>query len=202
MGEVIAAPNFRISLMASVALHAAVIVALAYRIAVRHEIVPIGVEITFPADRLAAPGPLSEAKPMKVKRAATPVLESKPEIKVEESAAVESTPTAPAVTGPAGKADGQAVSALERYKYELRLYLESRLIYPESAKRLRQTGTVMVRFKVAGDGSFGEPEIVAKSPAESLNRAAVELIRRAASFKALPEGQSEIQLTLPIEYFL
>jgi protein TonB len=118
--------------------------------------------------------------------------------------AAQSIATTAVNQGPAGRADGAIVSALDRYKYELRLFLESRKIYPESAKRLRQTGTVIVEFKVSPQGELKDVNVSQASSSEVLNRAALDLVKRASSFKPFPKELqiSELQLKLPIEYVL
>ena len=191
----------RWTVVISAALHAALFVALAMQIA-KTEIVPIGVEVQY------LDGARKAAK-------AEPEVRHQPVVRtqVKEKGEIKAAPVQPAAEtgattvtdqGPAGKADGAIVSALERYKYELRLFLESRKIYPESAKRLRQTGTVIIEFKVSPAGTLTDVNVSQASKSEVLNRAALDLVKRASSFKPFPKELqlSELQLKLPIEYVL
>ena len=192
------------TLMASAVLHAGVFAFLLVR-GPMSERVPIGVEIQYGSPASVRPSLNDEISALKPK--------SKPRVRKEK---VEAAPTAaqlsqPATNasasvqdGPAGRADGVVVSELERYKYELRQYLESRKIYPEHAKRLRQTGTVVVKFKVSAAGELQDVQLNQATSSESLNRAAMEMVKRAAKFKPLPEqsGVRELELTLPIAFVL
>jgi protein TonB len=191
----------RWTVLISAALHGALFLALALQIA-KTEIVPIGVEVQY----LHGGRKATQAEPVVKSR---PVVRTRTTEKGEIKAApaqpaAQSIATTAVSQGPAGKADGAIVSALERYKYELRLFLESRKIYPESAKRLRQTGTVIVEFKVSPQGELKDVNVSQASSSEALNRAALDLVKRASSFKPFPKELqlSELQLKLPIEYVL
>ncbi len=194
--------------MASACLHAGVALLLLSRMQASESVVPIGIEMIYmgEAKRAAAGAPTStekfvrefaKVKPAKVTAAET-VLPS-------TNAATNSAATQSAgLNGPAGHRDGAIVSAIERYKFELRLFLESRKIYPETAKRLRQTGRVIVQFKVSTDGRLIEISLEQGSSSEILNRAAMDLVTSASRFKPLPSDAdlTELQLSLPIEYIL
>jgi protein TonB len=184
----------------SIAAHAAVALALLLRMHGAQRPEPIGIEMLYLGETRA---PVSQT----VRRHAIPPQEKaevneKAEVKAQEAQA-EAAP-ASAQTGPVGVRDGAAVSALERYKYELRLFLESRKIYPETAKRLRQTGRVVVNFKVSSSGDLSDIRLEQPSGSEVLNRAAVELVEGASRFKPFPPEtpSRELQLSLPIEYIL
>lgn len=173
--------------MASVCVHMAAGLLFLTKIVPEKLVVPIGVEWQA---RLAPAPPTARVRADRVERHGSP-----------QTAAPEQ-PAAGAVH--AGAQDGVAVSELERYKFELRLFLENHKVYPEIAKRLHQTGTVIIQFKVNAEGSIDDVRVASSSPFETLNRAAQDLIRRAARFRPIP-GElhlSELTLTLPIEYRL
>ncbi len=109
-----------------------------------------------------------------------------------------------AKAGPIGVVDGKDVSAIERYKSELRLYIESHKTYPEFARRQRQTGAVMVQFRVTASGELKDVLIQKKSKYDILNQAAIDLIRTTDRFHPFPKDWSihEMVLLLPIEYVL
>lgn len=185
---------------ASVGLHLTVAVLLAFRLGVADAPKPIGIEMLYlgemkkavPFTQVVKPRPLPAAK---AEKGEMPQVKAEP----ETAPAAEAAPTA---LGPAGVRDGAIVSALERYKYELRLFLESRKVYPETAKRLRQTGRVMVAFKVNSDGALSDVAIEAPAGSELLNRAALDLVKGAPRFKPLPDQMNEMKVSLPIEYIL
>lgn len=202
MGEIVLRSQLRWTFAASACLHAGVAVLLALRISTAEKPVPIGVELLYTGEIQQAPEVVPTIKAVNRQS----VVKAKPEksdLKVQEAPMAQAAPTSQA-QGPVGRADGVAVSALERYKYELRLFLESRKIYPETAKRLQQTGTVVVQFKVDQKGDLSDVNLEKPSASEILNRAALELVRRASRFKPVPSeaNVSELKLTLPIEYIL
>jgi protein TonB len=184
----------------SIAAHAAIALALLLRMHAAQRPEPIGIEMLYIGETRA---PVTQT----VRRHAAPPQEEaevneRPAVKAREAAA-EAKP-ATAQTGPVGVRDGVAVSALERYKHELRLFLESRKIYPETAKRLRQTGRVVVNFKVSSSGDLSDIRLEQPSESAALNRAAVQLVEGASRFKPFPPEtpSRELQLSLPIEYIL
>jgi len=184
--------NLRWTILASGAIHGAVALALAWRITSPAPTpIPIGVEWRYKSEAAAAPAPAP------VKKAG----EGERKKSLQRAAPIASTQV---VAGPMGAPDGVMVSELERYKFELRLFLESRKVYPEMAKRLHQTGTVIVQFKVNAQGDLRDINIEQPCSSEILNRAALDLIRRAAKFRPFPMGVtlSELTLSLPIQYIL
>ena len=207
MGEVIPRSTVSWTVLASACLHAGAALLLLSRMQSSPSVVPIGIEMIYmgEAKRAATTFSAPIAKTA-VKTSATANPEVvRPKSQVEPSSVPSSVASTPAgLTGPAGQRDGAIVSAIERYKYDLRLFLESRKIYPETAKRLRQTGKVVVHFKVSTDGRLSEISLEQASTSEILNRAAMDLVTGAPQFKPLPSDAhlTELQLSLPIEYVL
>ncbi|MDD2781981.1 energy transducer TonB [Sulfuricurvum sp.] len=94
--------------------------------------------------------------------------------------------------------------AKENYIAYLRQFIDERKIYPKNAKRLKQMGTVTVKFRVLEDGTIKNISIVDSSGFDLLDQAAKNLLENIAHVKALPKemGDEPIDLTLPIEYTL
>lgn len=204
MDNILRPETIRWTVMLSAGLHGLLFAALALQIS-KTEIVPIGVEVQYLGENKGSPAvvaPRVKAQPAKRIRASQE--KGDVTLKAKEPAPASAQAVAQAEQGLAGARDGALVTAIERYKYELRLFLESRKIYPESAKRLRQTGTVIVEFKVSPLGELSQISVTQASNSEALNRAALELVKRANSFKPFPKEVrvSELQLRLPIEYVL
>ena len=182
-------PQVRVSLTLwfSLGLHAAVFLVLTWVLVPSEMRAPIGVEMRYMSPAVTVPStpssPVSQSRFAKDK-------------KTEESS--------DQAAAPVGVRDGIDVIELERYKFELRLYLERRKIYPETARRLHQAGTVVVEFKINSQGDLKDINVTQSSGSEILNRAAVQLLRRASQFKPFPPGiqLSELKLILPIEYIL
>ncbi|KHD87617.1 MAG: siderophore-mediated iron transport protein [Bdellovibrio sp. ArHS] len=109
-----------------------------------------------------------------------------------------------ALQGREGVAHGQEVSPEERYLYEIKKLLERRKRYPAMAKKMGQTGIVTMRFTLAADGSLLASEVIEKSPYESLNQAAHELVRSINGVKPFPQEiqKTSWSFTVPIEYVL
>ncbi|AHI06602.1 siderophore-mediated iron transport protein [Bdellovibrio bacteriovorus W] len=114
------------------------------------------------------------------------------------------TSTTGALTGREGVANGSEVSPEERYLYELRKLLERRKKYPVMARRMGHTGKVMMRFTLSSDGSLAASEVVEKTPYDSLNNAAVELVKGIDGIKPFPKEitRNAWVITVPIEYSL
>lgn len=204
MVDVVQQPQLKWSVGASLCLHAAVFTYFLINFSRPGMNVPIGVELRY-APEAAVSTPQVKAKP-RVKSA--PVVAEKSEVPVvkAEPAAAAAEPISEVIplSGPVGAADGQQVSPFERYKFELRMFLQSRLIYPQVALRLRQKGVVTLQFTVDAQGKFSDVLLVSPSQFEILNNAALELVRQAPKFKPLPAdvSASSVKFSYPIEYTL
>ena len=76
--------------------------------------------------------------------------------------------------------------------------------YPRAARRAGLEGTATVRFVIDRRGALRARELVASSGHAALDRAALELLERAAPYPALPARAAleAVELTLPVEYRL
>ena len=76
--------------------------------------------------------------------------------------------------------------------------------YPRAARRAGLEGTATVRFVIDRAGALRARELVASSGHAALDRAALELLERAAPYPAWPARASleAVELTLPVEYRL
>lgn len=101
-----------------------------------------------------------------------------------------------------GRENGQTLSAERQYTYEIRQLIEQQKIYPTMAKRLRQEGRVVVRFRLRPDGSVISAEVVEGSPYETLNRAAQELVRNLDGARPFPQvvHKTAWDFVIPIDY--
>ena len=75
---------------------------------------------------------------------------------------------------------------ISSYAKQLKIYLEKNKNYPRAALRLRQSGVVKVKLQIYKDGRFGDIQVISPSPFDSLNQAAVDLLKHLGSFKPLP----------------
>ncbi|HVF34625.1 MAG TPA: energy transducer TonB [Candidatus Saccharimonadia bacterium] len=103
--------------------------------------------------------------------------------------------------GPADAASRPADATLELAVHD---WLRRHQRYPRAARRAGIEGTAHVRFVIDRGGALRETELVASSGHAVLDRAALELLQRAAPYPALPRRvtSGEVELTLPVEYRL
>ncbi|MEO7994867.1 MAG: TonB family protein [bacterium] len=75
--------------------------------------------------------------------------------------------------------------------------------YPAQAKRLKRTGTATARLTINADGSLASVVLQSSAGTESLDNAALEAIRAAAPFPAIPDGlHAPLTIELPLQFSL
>ncbi len=109
-------------------------------------------------------------------------------------------PTESAVTAAAPPGEPER-TALE---WRVQDWLAQHRSYPRAARRAGYEGIVWVRFVLDREGGLRGSELMRSSGHALLDRAALDLLRRASPFPALPAEITldEIELVLPIEYDL
>lgn len=181
---------------------------------------PIGVELMY-GDDTAAPVVAAPVKAQVVAKPQAPVVndedgvaldkdkkkpEAVPEQQVASTGKTLGNPNGNsekgALTGREGVRSGQEVSAEDRYLFELRKLLERKKRYPALARKMGQTGRVLVSFTLAQDGSLVKSEVVEKAAFDSLNEAAHDLVKSIHGVKPFPEEihKTTWNITLPIDY--
>lgn len=89
------------------------------------------------------------------------------------------------------------------YISELRRFIESKKFYPKLASRLRHHGIVEIALTINEEGEFTDVHIHTASSYETLNQAALKLIKTIKSFKPLPkELDRKMALSIPLNYSL
>ncbi len=83
--------------------------------------------------------------------------------------------------------------------------IEDRLVFPRTRQLARDQGTSVVRLVVRRDGTIATaPRVIRSSGFDDLDDAALLAVRDSLPFAAVPEdlavGQSQITVTLPIEF--
>jgi protein TonB len=93
-------------------------------------------------------------------------------------------------------------AAVSNYPGKIVSKLRRSLRYPAQAKRARVTGEVHVRFVVTANGAAGAISIVRGSGSPILDQAAVEAVKRAAPFPAIPReaGRNSWPFTVPLAF--
>lgn len=74
--------------------------------------------------------------------------------------------------------------------------------YPRSAQVREIEGKAKVRLVVSKDGTITAHEIVESTGEEILDREIPKLVAKLNPLPALPEGQSDLQFVLPLEWAL
>lgn len=127
---------------------------------------------------------------------------SSPSSNVEETSSAASSSAGSALT----PGDGQAIrmSAEQRYLASVRKEIEKFKFYPPLARKLRQTGQVIITIRIAEDGSIVESGVSEKSNFPILNSAAETILRSVKKFEPIPSelGEKLKIVQLPINYHL
>ena len=113
-------------------------------------------------------------------------------------------PVLPAPVRPPALAGARTRTADAMLELEVHDWLRRHQHYPRAARRAGLEGTAHVRFVIDRSGTLRERELVASSGHAVLDRAALDLLERAAPYPALPRRVTveAIELTLPVEYRL
>ncbi|MFP4273306.1 MAG: energy transducer TonB, partial [Halothiobacillaceae bacterium] len=167
------------------------------------------------------PEPESEPKPEpKPEPEPEPELEEQPDIEQPSDQAPDTQAAAEPVSARSSEVDpappsrpdepaspesvaGNDPAAENRYAEQVRAAVERCKEYPRLARRLREEGTVVMRFTLARDGSLLQVEMAASSGRDRLDKAARQAIEcmDAPPFERSMRGARR-QFELPIEFRL
>ncbi|MGJ0364128.1 energy transducer TonB [Aliarcobacter cryaerophilus] len=80
--------------------------------------------------------------------------------------------------------------------------IEKHKVYPKVAKRLNQTGKVVVSFDILKDGKITNIKIIDKSKFEKLDEASIELLHNIGFFESIPNELNKTMwnIKVPINY--
>jgi len=94
---------------------------------------------------------------------------------------------------------------MKAFLKSLKAKIQERQVYPYAAKRLRQTGQVVVKFDVLASGDVNNVSIEKKSDHKRLDSSAVKLIAGISKVQCPPKDvmkADRISIVVPIEYKL
>ena len=160
---------------------------------VRAKIIPKVVEKPVeeqPPEPEPIPEPVAETAPVAV---AAPVVEAPP------------APPAPPVVKEPPKPSADSIKMVTRtYLRSLKKQLEQIKDYPATAKRLKQEGTVRVRFTILADGKIEQIEVSESSRYSSLDNSALEAVANMGKFQPIPKllEKERWRIEIPIQYKL
>ena len=88
------------------------------------------------------------------------------------------------------------------YLAKVKNKIEKNKVYPKVAKRLNQTGKVIVSFDILKDGKVTNIKIIDKSKFEKLDEASIELLTNIGFFEAIPNELNKTvwNIQIPINY--
>lgn len=155
---------------------------------------PIKKPLEKPVEKIVKKEPPKEMKPV--------------EKVVETEAVVENTNPTPSVSKATPVPSVPQISAQQKasiedaYLARIKAKIEKNKVYPRSAKRLKQTGKVIISFDILKDGTIKNVKIVEKSKFAKLDLASIELLLKIASFEAIPLELNKTvwNISVPINY--
>ncbi len=98
---------------------------------------------------------------------------------------------------------GTAIADIKTiYKAQLRSRIEENKFYPMAARRMGQTGTVIVAFTLLEDGSIINIRIDNSSGNSRLDSAGLDAVKKVGKFKAIPSelDASTLDMSVPIQF--
>ena len=131
-----------------------------------------------------------------------PVTETAP-VAVAEPV-VEAPPLPPVVKEPPKPSADSVKMVTRTYLRALKKQLEQIKDYPATAKRLKQEGTVRVRFTILADGKIEQIEVSESSRYSSLDNSALEAVAKMEKFQPIPKllEKERWRIEIPIQYKL
>ncbi len=138
------------------------------------------------------PVPIVETAPV---AAAEPIVEAPP---------APPTPTPPVAKAPPKPSPDSLKMVTRTYLRSLKKQLEQIKDYPATAKRLKQEGTVRVRFTILADGKIEQIEVSESSRYSSLDNSALEAVTNMGKFDPIPKllEKERWRIEIPIQYKL
>lgn len=139
-----------------------------------------------------------------------PIVETAPVAAEPVAAVVEAPPALPAPPAPPvvqapPKPSADSVKMVTRtYLRSLKKQLEQIKDYPATAKRLKQEGTVRVRFTILADGKIEQIEVSESSRYSSLDNSAMDAVAKMEKFQPIPKilEKERWRIEIPIQYKL
>lgn len=104
----------------------------------------------------------------------------------------------PAIATPSVTTTSEHSGLPADYETTVRLTIMRHKFYPSRARRKKQTGTAIVRFRVHADGSYDQLAIQSSSGHKLLDQAAMDAVRKVNGFSPFPEPTNLIDQTYRI----
>ena len=156
---------------------------------------------------LQEPPPVAEPQPPPAPAAPPEPKPERPEpvAEVREPApAAEPLPETPDHVAEAPQPEAAVIDtqALMRYEHLLLAWLERHKHYPRRARRLRIEGEGRLRIRIDGEGRAVALELERSTGNRLLDRAALDMARRAAPYPPPPKVDGELEFVVPVVFAL
>jgi len=131
-----------------------------------------------------------------------PIIESAPVATAEP--VVEAPSPLPVVQEPLKPSADSIKKVMRIYLGSLKKELEKGKNYPSTARRLKQEGSVRVRFTIQQDGRISDVEISESSRYSALDKSALEAVKNMGRFQPIPSvlNKKSWRIEIPIQYKL
>jgi len=131
-----------------------------------------------------------------------PIVDTAPVAAAES--VVEAPPPPPVVQEPPKPSKDSIKKVMRTYLVALKKQLEKGKSYPSTARRLKQEGTVRVRFTIQADGKVEDIEISESSRYSALDKSALEAVEKMGRFEPIPGilNKKSWRIEIPIQYKL
>ncbi len=102
----------------------------------------------------------------------------------------------------ANRVDNELNKEMQRYLIRLQYELEKRKVYPPEAKKKKYEGIVLVSFVIQKNGTITHINIVRGCLHPSLNKAALEILKKLKRFEPIPDKfkKDKWAIQVPIRY--
>ncbi|NWF66821.1 MAG: TonB family protein [Campylobacterales bacterium] len=93
---------------------------------------------------------------------------------------------------------------LNQYLAQITEYIQKNKTYPNTARRLKQTGVVELHFIIEKNGEIKNLSVKNSSNSSYLDSASIDMIKKIGSFNPIPKEleKNSIEIVVPIEYKL
>lgn len=119
------------------------------------------------------------------------------------AAALSQDPGEAAPAGEQGGRDTDLAQVTQAYRRAIMARLEESRRYPDAALRAGWQGDGAVLFRIERSGRLLDATLVSGTGRAELDRAAAEIVRRAAPFPAIPDAlPDELAITMPVSFLI
>ncbi len=140
-----------------------------------------------------------------VKPKVEPIIQQQPSVAPAKATVRKPVNQAPITTD--SSVQSQAITSEKvRYMTQLSLWLNKHKKYPTIARRRNLEGELIISFVINRDGHLLRYDLVKSSSHQSLNNAAIKMLKRASPMPAVPtvlqENSDEFEYTIPVSFSL